>query len=169
MRLCRSGKERMFILSTRVPWRMLPTGNRARCCTGQRKWTRRRLLWRSAVMCRQQARSWKKMRRSIWSSAITRKKIWYRFWMIILQITKTAVRFWISDIHRNTKNSISAGLLTIRVPLSRYRTAATSFAAIVLYHIREDASAAAARRTSSTRCAGLRKPDTRKLSWQVFI
>lgn len=81
-----------------------------------------------------------------------------------LQITKTAVRFWISDIHRNTKNSISAGLLTIRVPLSRYRTAATSFAAIVLYHIREDASAAAARRTSSTRCAGLRKPDTRKLS-----
>ena len=48
--------------------------------------------------------------------------------------------------------------------LSRYRTAATSFAAIVLYHIREDASAAAARRTSSTRCAGLRKPDTRKLS-----
>ena len=45
-----------------------------------------------------------------------------------------------------------------------YRTAATSFAAIVLYHIREDASAAAARRTSSTRCAGLRKPDTRKLS-----
>ena len=56
------------------------------------------------------------------------------------------------------------GLLTIRVPLSRYRTAATSFAAIVLYHIREDASAAAARRTSSTRCAGLRKPDTRKLS-----
>ena len=92
------------------------------------------------------------------------KKIWYRSWMIILQITKTAVRFWISDIHRNTKNSISAGLLTIRVPLSRYRTAATSFAAIVLYHIREDASAAAARRTSSTRCAGLRKPDTRKLS-----
>ena len=40
----------------------------------------------------------------------------------------------------------------------------TSFAAIVLYHIREDASAAAARRTSSARCAGLRKPDTRKLS-----
>lgn len=77
---------------------------------------------------------------------------------------ETAVRFWISDIRRNTKNSISAGLLTIRVPLSRYRTAATSFAAIVLYHIREDASAAAARRTSSTRCAGLRKPDTRKLS-----
>ena len=82
----------------------------------------------------------------------------------LVQIMKTAVRFWISDIHRNTKNSISAGLLTIRVPLSRYRTAATSFAAIVLYHIREDASAAAARRTSSTRCAGLRKPDTRKLS-----
>ena len=95
---------------------------------------------------------------------IVGKKIWYRFWMIILQITKIAVRFWISDIHRNTKNSISAGLLTIRVPLSRYRTAATSFAAIVLYHIREDASVAAARRTSSTRCAGLRKPDTRKLS-----
>ena len=84
------------------------------------------------------------------------KKIWYRFWMIILKITKTAVRFWISDIHRKYEELHIRRIADHTRAFIKVQDGCNQFCSYCIIPYTRGRVRSRRLRTSSTRCAGLR-------------
>ena len=105
-----------------------------------------------------------KLRPSTWSSEIIRRQSWCNFWRSGWPDGSPRTRSSIFPQPRNMKHSTLNARQTTPGPLSRFRTDATSSAAIVSFPTPGDGSGAAGRRMWKRRSGPWQKRDTRRSS-----